>query len=398
MTLEELLAALQALIDNATAEGRDLTEEEAAAAEDLNAEIQRAQTRRDLLTRSRALTAPVAPAIHPAAVNTSRDDSDDQTRAFEHYMRTGKVNSELVEYRAQGEATGAAGGYLVPEGFRNKLIERMKAFGGIANGAEILTTDSGQPLPYPTNDDTSNTGEIVNEGGTFASGADLVFGTKTLQAYKFMAGGASNLPLKVSYELLQDGAFNVSDFVAKKLGERMARKQAASWAVGTGVNEPTGLLSAAGGLAGATALSSNSAPTYADLVAIVHDLDPAYWDGSTWVFNAAFLEVLRNIVDDNGRPLLWGANGNLSDGMGGMTLLGYPVIVDQACPSPSASNKFGFFGRLADAYVIRRVKDVTLVTLNELYAPSGQVGYMAWARADGMVQDTNAGVLLVAHS
>jgi predicted phage gp36 major capsid-like protein len=38
------------------------------------------------------------------------------------------------------------------------------------------------------------------------------------------------------------------------------------------------------------------------------------------------------------------------------------------------------------------------VTLNELYAPNGQVGYMAWARADGMVQDTNAGVLMVAHS
>lgn len=396
MTLEELLAALQALVDNATAESRDLTEEEAAQAEDLTGQIERARSRQEVLTRSRALIAPVMPVVtHTAA----RNGDDDLTRAFESYLRTGQANADLAQYRAQGEATGSTGGYLVPEGFRNKLIERMKAFGGIANRAEIITTDSGQPLPFPTNDDTANSGEIVAESGTFASGADLVLGTKTLQAFKFMAGGAGNAPLKVPFELLQDSAVDIPALVARKLGERMARKQATSWAVGTGVNEPTGLLSTAGGLSGATALSSNTAPTYADLLEIEHTLDPAYrTEGCVWVFNDGFLKLLRGIVDLDGRPLLWNANASLGDPAGGMTLLGYPVIIDQACPAPSASNNFGFFGQLQEAYVIRRVKDVTLVTLNELYAPNGQVGYMAWMRADGTVQDTNAGVLMVAHS
>lgn len=391
MTLEELTAALQAVIDTATTEERDLTDEEAATADDLTKQIERKNANANVLTRSRALVAPVAPVVPRT---TTRDEGDDLTRAFESYLRTGQVNNDLLQLRAQGEATGSQGGFLVPEGFRNKLVERMKAFGGIANGCEVITTDSGQPLPWPTNDDTANVGEIVAESGTFASGADVVFGIRSLGAYKYMAGGASNAPLKVPFELLQDSAIDLESFLTKKLGMRLARKQASSWAVGTGVNEPVGLLSTAGGLTAADAIASNTAPTYADLLDIEHALDPDYRDGAEWVFNDAFLKLLRGIVDLDGRPLLWNANGDMAAGGKGTTLLGYPVRIDQACPAPSASNNFGFFGRLQDAYVIRRVKDVAIVTLKELYAPNGQVGYFAWARADGQVQDTSAGVLM----
>ncbi len=394
--MNEILERMNALV--ASAEGRSFTDEEAAQYEAIELELREAQrvATRDAELRSRhgAYAAPVMPAVHPAAVNATREDGDDLTRAFESYLRRGQVAPELAQYRAQGEASGPSGGYLVPEGFRNKLVERMKMFGGIANHCEVITTDSGQPLPWPTNDDTANVGEIVAESGTFASGADLVFGTRALQAFKYMAGGAGNLPLKVPFELRDDSAIDLAAYIAKKLGERLARKQASSWAVGTGVNEPVGLLSTLGGLTPTTAMSSNTAPTYADFLGFVHALDPAYRAaGCSWVFNDAVLKLVRGIVDLDGRPMLWNQGNSMQDGAG-LTLLGYPVIVDQACPAPAASNNFGFFGRLEDAYVIRRVKDVAIVTLNELYAANGQVGYMAWARADGQVQDTGAGVVL----
>lgn len=395
MTLEDMTAALRAIIDTATTEERELTDEEAQKADELGEQIERAQKKSGTLTRSRALVAPVAPAVAPRTAD--RDDSDDLERAFAGYLRTGQAGGELAQYRAQGEASGASGGFLVPEGFRNKLVERRKAFGGIASVAETITTDSGQPLPWPTMDDTANTGEIVAEAGTFASGADLVFGTRTLQAYKFMAGGASNLPLKISVELLQDSAVDIAGLVSRKLGERLARVQASKWAVGTGVNEPQGLLSSTNGLTAATAISSNTAPTYANLLAIVHDLDPAYrGEGCRWVFNDTFLERVRGIVDLDGRPLLWNSNASLGGDPAGMTLLGFPVTIDQGCPDPSASNRFGAFGQISEAYVVRRVKGITLVTLNELYAANGQVGYMAWERADGCIQNPNAAVAMVA--
>lgn len=98
-------------------------------------------------------------------------EPDKVERAFEQYLRTGVQQAELAEFRAQSEGTNSAGGYLVPQGFRNKLVERMKQFGGIATEAEIITTSEGNLLPYPTVDDTANVGEIVAEGGTFAAGA-----------------------------------------------------------------------------------------------------------------------------------------------------------------------------------------------------------------------------------
>lgn len=50
--MEELLAALRSLIDGAAADGRDLTEDEAARAEDLSGQIERAKATRGVLTRS----------------------------------------------------------------------------------------------------------------------------------------------------------------------------------------------------------------------------------------------------------------------------------------------------------------------------------------------------------
>lgn len=396
--MNELLERMNALV--AGAEGRSFTEDEATQYEALEAELREAQRveQRDAELRSRHANyrTPVAPAVNIGA-RADRDEDAELRASWDRYLRSGQVDTELAQYRAQAEATGAAGGFLVPDGFRNKLVERMKAFGGIASIAETISTDSGQTLPWPTIDDTANSGEIVAEGGTFASGADLVFGTRNLQAYKFMAGGASNLPLKISVELLQDSAVDIAGLVSRKLGERLARVQATKWAVGTGVNEPQGLLSSTNGLTAATAISSNSAPTYANLLAIVHDLDPAYrGDGCRWVFNDAFLEKVRGIVDLDGRPLLWNSNASLGGDPGGMTLLGFPVTIDQGCPDPSASNRFGAFGQIAEAYVVRRVKGITLVTLNELYAANGQVGYMAWERADGCIQNANAAVAMVA--
>lgn len=385
MTAEEILAALETLIEGAKAEDgsdRPLNEEEAARFADLKGMLTTVERDAELRSEFRRLKAPVRNDLH---VNVAVANEPPEERAFEHYLRTGNAPSELAEYRAQSEGTNTAGGYLVPAGFRAKLIERMKQYGGISEAAETFTTGEGNLINYPTVDDTANIGEIVAEGGTFAAGADLVFATRTLSAYKYMAGGAGNLPLKVSWELLQDAAFDVSGFVARKLGERIARVQAVHWATGTGSGQPQGIV---------TPITA-TAPTigtiaYADLLATVLALDPAYRAGAKWLMNDATFGTIMGLVDTTGRPLVNDQNQSISGTIGEPRLLGYPVVIDQAMPAKATAAKFLAFGNIAEAYVIRRVKDVTLVTLNELYAANGQTGFMAWARADGAVQNPNA--------
>jgi HK97 family phage major capsid protein len=305
-------------------------------------------------------------------------------------MRTGRENADITELRAQGVGTDTAGGFTVPETMLQKITERLKAFGGVANAVETITTSSGEKITWPTLDDTANSGVIVAEGATPGSGgADLVFGEKTLSAFKYMAPGASNAPLKVSLELLQDSAFDIQGLVVRKLSERIFRKQAVDWVSGAGTTAPFGLNT---GTAVAANTFDNAAPTYADLLNAVHQVDPAYRDAAVWTFNDFTLSLIEGVVDSNGRPLLNNATDGINVGRSNQTLLGYPVVVDQAWANyaDAGTNKFGAFGDLRAGYIIRRVQDVTLIVNPYSSASSGQVEYVLWSRADGVPQDTNA--------
>lgn len=389
-SVEELLASLQAILDAASAEGRAATDEELDRAAEIEAQIKAINDTDQLQKRAAAYNSPAPTPLVKTAV---RDDRSDEDRAFEHYLRTGQVNSDLTEYRAQSVGTDGAGGFLVPDLMRDKIIDRLKAFGGLAGAVEEITTSGGETLRWPVLDDTANTGVIAAEGTAPGSaGADLVFTEKTLGAFKYVAPGASQLPLRVSVELLQDSAFDIQALVQRKLGERIGRAQAPHWVTGNGTTEPFGIDTGTA----ATAFTS-AGITYAELVGAVHSVDPAYRMNAKWSFNDATAALIESIVDSTGRPILNDANAGIASGPDNQKLLGYPVVIDQAWPTytDGGTTRWGVFGDLQAGYVIRRVKDLTLIVNPYTRANEGQVEYVLWARADGTVQDTGAYRVLI---
>lgn len=392
MTAEDILAALQQILDQADlTDGGQLSEDQVQRYEQLEARLATVTKAGEVRKRHAAYKTEVTrPFVHAADTTTKKDET--LTRAFNAYLRTGKENADLVELRAQSESTGSEGGFLVPEGFRNQLIDRMKAFGGIANNAETLTTESGNPLPWPTVDDTSHLGEIVDEGGTFSAGADLVMGVESLGAYSYMAGGGSSTPLRVSLELTQDSAFDVEALVTRKLGERIARIQAVHIISGTGVKQPLGITK---GLTGVQA--SHTGVTYDNLIDFIHSVDPAYREtGCRWGFNDTSLATLEKLKDSNGDPI-WRPGAAVSTTIGeppsSGTLLGYPVTIDQGFPNinlADATVNWGVFGNISEGYVIRRVQDVAILVNPYNRMANRQVEYTAWARMDATQQNTFA--------
>ncbi len=391
-TLEDVLQQLQAILEGAA--NRDLTDDEVARYEALEGRMS-AMKRSEEIRKRNAAYRDAAPGQILHVATAKKDDGLE--RAFGAFIRTGIPNQDIVQLRAQGEGTGSTGGYMVPEGFRNKLVERMKAFGGVANDAETITTETGQDLPWPTVDDTSNTGEIVAEGNTFSSGADLVFGSASLGAFKYMAGGGSSLPLRVSVELLQDAAFDVEGLISRKLGERLARIQATHIASGTGVSQPLGILTGLTPVGNA----ANTGLTYNDMLTYLHSVDPAYREsGCRWVFNDKTLSLIQQIKDTNNRPIFRSLDADLSTDAGGGTLLGYPVTIDQSFPdlvANSGTTIWGVFGNVSEGYVIRRVRDMQLIVNPWTRASNGQVEYTAWARMDATQQNTFAYSGLTCH-
>lgn len=368
--------------------------------EALEAELVEAQKAEEIVKRQAAYKT-FKPATVPVVNGTAGDQGDEMSRAFSTYLRTGKGDDGLLS-RAQSEGSGPAGGYMVPEQFLNKMIERMKAFGGLKNAADGISTSSGNTISWLTNDDVVSTeAGIVAENASNTFGADYVFGKNSLTAYKYDTAGASGDLLKVSWELLQDAEFDIQGFIARKFGERIARKLAVDLVNGSGVNEPQGIISTQGALtnSGVVVTSATAGPTYAELLTIVHSLDPAYRDGASWLMNDKTLGFIQGLVDTTGRPLLWNTANDLSLSLKSQTLMGYPVVIDQAMPDLLTGSTRGLvFGNLSETYIVRTVKDVTVLQDPYSYIRNGQVGFFAYARFDGMVQNVNSAVYVTSHA
>jgi HK97 family phage major capsid protein len=392
MNMEELLAALKALIESAEAEDRPLSEEEEERAKDLTAKIEATKRTAQYRSLVAAYETPVRTDLHVAV--SGADEASPELRSMIHYMKTGTYDDYAIETRAQTKGTTTAGGYLVPTTTQAKIIERLKAFGGLADQAETLTTDSGETINWATEDDTGNTAEIVAEGAAAASaGADKVFGQASLGAFKYEATGTGNLPMKVSWELLEDSAINLEDHIADNFARRIARKFSVDICVGTGTGQPQGIVTPQTAF---DEIAANAAgPTYGELVGANAALDPEYEANAKWLMHpATWWFLVANLLDASDRPLI---QANAASGAGTAIekrLLGHEVVLDPGMPQIGDQTKIIVFGDLRQSYIIRRVNGFHLLRLEELYAVNGFVGFLGWARMDGRVQNLNSYVVL----
>lgn len=383
-------------------EGRDLTGEErqkydAAEVEldSLAADIERQERHegraRDLDTIDRS---GVVPGSTPEGDKGTPDEV--YARAFTSWMKGGvgdldtderrALAAGFVDKRALGVGTNTAGGYTVPPGFRASMVEAMRQFGGMLQVAEIINTDDGANLQWPTNDDTANVGSILAEN-TQVTEQDVTLGTNALDAFMY----TSRL-VRTSLQLIQDSAFDVDSWLARKLGERIGRILNQHFTTGTGTAQPDGIVTGAAiGKTGAT--GQTLTVTFDDLIDLQHSIDPAYRQNARWMFGDATLRTARKLKDSTGNPIFnVGVAGGTPD-----TLLGTSYVINQDMPAPAANAKSVLFGDFREAYVIRLVTGVNLLRLNERYADFLQVGFLAFQRADGTLQN-GAAVRAYAHS
>lgn len=321
-------------------------------------------------------------------------DKAARAAAFEKYMRYGAQSMSgeerallrpgQVEGRALGTNVDSAGGYLVEDEAARPIIEAQLAFGGMREARTTkLTTVTGADLPIPTSDDTSNAGVLVGENNALTE-QGITFGQKWLRSYTW-----SSKIVKVSRQLLQDSAFDVAGFVGRKLGERIGRIQNTKFTLGTGDSMPYGLAATSTeGKAGATGQATSV--IYNDLVDLVHSVPRAYRMGSEFMFADATLGILRKLKDGNGLPI-WqpGVVGGAPD-----QILGYKYVINDDVAAMAASAKSIYFGDFS-TYWIRDVQGVVLLRLEELYAANLQVGFVAFARADGNL--VNGGIAAIKH-
>lgn len=285
-----------------------------------------------------------------------------------------------IERRALSAILGSAGGYLVPEGFVPRIESALLAWGNVRQVSDVMRTANGNPLPWPTNNDTGNEGVEVAENAAVGE-QDLVFGTVTFGAYKY-----TSRIIRVPAELLEDNAVNLVALLGDKIGERLSRITNRRFTTGDGAAKPFGVVNAS--TLGVTA-ASPTALAADELIDLLHSVDPAYrmmGPSVGFMLHDTVLRNIRKLKDGNGQ-YLWGPGLNGEPGR----LLGYPVHVNNHMASTLASGTrsvlFGDFSR----YKVREVNEIRLKRLVERYADSDQEAFLGFMRCDGALIDAGTG-------
>lgn len=315
-----------------------------------------------------------------AQVNLQREE----TRS-KHESREQAVEKEAVAFRDWFVKLGPSETELrainvgddsefIPTGFMNKVDEAMKAFGGVYAAADVYKTNTGNDILYPTINDTSNSGAVLDESTTIGSSTDPTISSLTLKAYKI-----SSKPVLVSHEMLQDNAIELENRLAAMVATRIMRGANALFTTGGGSTTIQGVVTGAANSSVAPAVSAVSVDNLIDLM---HSVDPEYRKNGSWMFNDATLKAIRKLKDGDGRPL-W--QPSLVAGEPAL-LLGKPYIVNQDMANIGASAKSAVFGDLKK-YLIREVTNPLFLRLKERYADIGQEAFIMFKRFDGQVVD-----------
>lgn len=322
----------------------------------------------------------------PEQRNLGGNDSVEQrsSNAFDKAMRHGfsALDSEerklITEARAQSVGDDAKGGFTVPRQFRSKIVETMKMFGGLANIATVIDTETGQDIAWPTSDGTAEEGVMLGESE--ASGEeDVTFGERVMGAKKM-----TSKIIRVSNELLSDSGIDMIGYLSRRIGNRIGRGEAKQLITGTGAgNNIAGLITQAS--TGITA-AGTGALTWEEFLALKHSVDPAYRAGlAHWLFNDTTLLSIKTMKDGQGRPLwLPSVSGDTP-----ATFDSDPYQIDQGMQDIGAGNAPVAYGDFSSVQ-IRRVRYMALKRLVEKYAELDQTGFLAFHRFDMVLEDLAA--------
>lgn len=281
----------------------------------------------------------------------------------------------------------ADGGFTVATEYMRNLEVAMKAYGGMREAATIIRMTSGAQMTFPTTDPTSEEGEIVGQN-ILTNDSSENFGALFLDVYKY-----SSKSLPVPFELIQDSFIDIEAYLNEIMAMRLGRITNRHYTVGTGTNQPRGIVTAASaGKIGATGQTTSI--LYDDLIDLEHSVDRAYraMPGTGFMMADSSLKIIRKIKDGQGRPIF---NPGYETGVPGSapdTLLGRPITINQHMDDMAANAKPVLFGAFKK-YLIRDIMDLTLFRMTDsAYTLRGQVGFAAFMRSGGNLIDIGGAV------
>ena len=293
--------------------------------------------------------------------------TDEYRQNFWDMMRSKTPMPQVVNALQIG--TDSEGGYLVPDEYERTLVEALEEENVFRQLAKVIRTSSGDRKISVVA--TKGTASWIDEEGAYLESDDS-FGQVSIGAYKV------GTMIKVSEELLNDSVFDLEAYISREFARRIGAKEEEAFFTGDGSGKPLGVLAATGGAETGVTAASATAITADELIDLFYSLKAPYRRNAVWVLNDSTIKAIRKLKDNQGQ-YLW--QPSLTAGAPDL-LLGKPVRTSAYMPAIAADAKTVAFGDFSYYWIADR-QGRSFKRLNELYAATGQVGFLASQRVDG---------------
>jgi len=254
-----------------------------------------------------------------------------------------------------------------------------------------VTTQTGGVTSVPQYDDSENQSVLTSETADSSEVDVNSFQNLELGAFTYRSGYVG-----VTFELLQDSNWDWPGFMEEVLSLRHARGVGNALVRGSGVNQPTGILTAAVAsgcpivVANGDSTNVGNADTgansigSADLASAFGQLNWQYRRNAVWLMNDQSLLQILSIYDKEGRPVVRTFIDD-SDGTEQYRIWGRPVAICPSMPSISnAQNPILIYS--PQTFFVRTIPAATYVNL----VLQGMVGFQSFMRVDCNLMTINA--------
>lgn len=264
------------------------------------------------------------------------------------------------------EAQDSLGGVLVPEEINNDIVQRLPGLTVVrARARKFNTSRDALSFLVRTGGNKRYIGNIRSKQTSESPSAGS-FNTNATWGKISIPVHVNLIKVPVSKSLLEDSSLNIlSEVLAPEFASEGAIIEDEQFLVGTGANEPKGLMvgTAANAALGndgiATRVTGNaSALAFTAFTKGPYDIAGQYRakrnPATCWVFNSATAGLIADLQDNNGAYLWTEMYGNNAVGAPD-TLRGWAVVESEALANVAANTFPAFFGDWTGYRIIDRI-------------------------------------------
>lgn len=326
----------------------------------------------------------------------SENDAADYSEVYEKYLRKGGRPElmSVTELKTLEEGIDSSGGYWVLPQISSRMIEKQFETSPMDLVATIETTQSDRFAYFVDFDefDAEYTSELKARDAT---------GTARIgKLYIDVHTTFAKIP--VSTELLEDSTVNVTNWLTRKINNKIVRIRNENYINGTGAGEEFGIFSPDVPSSGAgnfgeveRIITAGATLDLTDFLNMFQELKSNYHGNATILMSRQMLySQVLTLKDSQGRFLIdiWDRpiTSNVADGRIPMSLAGFPIVFMQDMPknTTTANQDLLAFGDFREGYSIVRRRGVTV--LRDPYSLDGGVFFKIDSRGGADVTNSEA--------